>query len=245
MRTMNERPVCHRSEDLVTYLYNEASAAEAQDFATHVETCEACRAEFAVFSQVHESILLWRNEALGSAFSRAPQTVPVLAEGTTDSRQFGRHERKLPALAALREFFSVSPLWLRGATAFAALLLCVLAVLTVSRLSQRQSQRVGNETLPKYSQRDIDQAKQKGIDEGMARVNRENSSKKDETTRADKPKNTENRIQLASYQSQPRNPRSRGLTRQERVQLAADLRLTPAGDEEELLGALPEEERPN
>jgi len=71
MRTMNERSVCHRSEDLVTYLYNEASAAEAQDFAGHLETCEACRAEFGVFSQVHESILLWRNEALGSAFSPA------------------------------------------------------------------------------------------------------------------------------------------------------------------------------
>src|SRR5712692_5098070 len=137
MRTMNERPVCHRSEDLVTYLYNEASAAEAQDFAGHVETCEACRAEFAVFSQVHESILLWRNEALGSAFSPVPQAAPVLAEATTDSRQFLRHERKLPALAALREFFSVSPLWLRGATAVASLLFCLLVVLAVARLWQR------------------------------------------------------------------------------------------------------------
>src|ERR1700687_3667040 len=132
MRIMNERPVCHRSEDLVTYLYNEASAAEAQDFAGHVETCEACRADFAVFNQVHESILLWRNEALGAALSPAPQPAPFLAEATTDSLQFVRHERKLPALAALREFFSVSPLWLRGATAFAALLLCVLAVLAIS-----------------------------------------------------------------------------------------------------------------
>src|SRR5258708_24265131 len=123
MRTMNERPVCHRSEDLVTYLYNEASAAEAQDFAGHVEACEACRAELAVFSQVHESILLWRNDALGSAFSPAAQAAPVLSEATTDSRQFVRRGRRLPALAAVREFFSVSPLWLRGATAIAALLL--------------------------------------------------------------------------------------------------------------------------
>ncbi len=146
MRTMNERPICHRSEDLVTYLYNEASAADAQDFASHIETCEACRAEFAVFRQVHESILLWRNEALGSAFSPASQAARVLPEATSDSRQFVRHERKLPALAALREFFSVSPLWLRGATAFAALLLCVLAVLAISRLSQRSPQVANNET---------------------------------------------------------------------------------------------------
>src|SRR6267154_4050462 len=105
MRTMNERPVCHRSEDLVTYLYNEASAAEAQDFAGHVETCEACRAEFAVFSQVHESILLWRNDALGSAFSPAAQAAPVPDKAPADSRQLVRPERRLPALAALREFF--------------------------------------------------------------------------------------------------------------------------------------------
>src|ERR1700674_5809386 len=163
MRTMNERPVCHRSEDLVTYLYNEASAAEAQDFAIHVETCEACRAEFAVFSQVHESILLWRNEALGSAFSPAPQAAPVLAEAPTDSRQIVRPERKLPALAALREFFSVSPLWLRGATAFAALLLCVLGLLAVSRLSQGPNQVAKNDSKLKYSQQDFDQAVQKGI----------------------------------------------------------------------------------
>jgi hypothetical protein len=241
MRTMNERPVCHRSEDLVTYLYHEASAAEAQDFASHVETCEACRAEFAVFSQVHESILLWRNEALGAAFSPAPQTAPVLAETATDSREFVRHERKLPALAALREFFGVSPLWLRGATAFAALLLCVLAVLTVARMSQRQPQVANNETEPRYGQRDIDQAMQKGIDEGIARANRENVSQKSETTGTVKSRNSEHRVQLAANQSQPRSPRARGLSRQERIQLAADLRLTPGRDDEALPFVFPDE----
>ncbi len=238
MRTINERPVCHRSEDLVTYLYNEASAAEAQDFATHIETCEACRAEFAVFSQVHESILLWRNEALGSAFSPAPQAVQVLAEATTDSRQFVRHERKLPALAALREFFSVSPLWLRGATAFAALLLCVLAVLAISRLSQRPNQVANLDSKLKYSQQDFDQALQKGIDEQVAKLSRENSPMKGESTGTVKSKSAENRVQLAANSAQPR---ARGLTRAEREQLAADLRLTPGRDEEELPFVFPDE----
>ena len=238
MRTMNERPVCHRSEDLVTYLYNEASAAEAQDFANHVETCEACRAEFAGFSQVHDSILLWRNEALGSAFSPAPQAVEVLAEAKTDSRRFVPHERKLPALAALREFFNVSPLWLRGATAFAALLLCVLAVLAVSRLSQGPPQVANNETQPKYTQRDIDQAVQKGIDEGIARASRANLPPKNETTATVKSKSTETGVQLAATRAQPR---ARGLTRAEREQLLADLRLTPGRDEEELPFIFPDE----
>jgi hypothetical protein len=233
MRTMNERPVCHRSEDLVTYLYNEASAAEAQDFASHVETCEACRAELAVFSQVHESILLWREEALGSAFSPAPQAVEVRAEAPTDSRQFVRHERKLPALAALREFFSVSPLWLRGATAFAALLLCVLSVLTVSRLSQRPNQVASIDPQLKYSQQDLDKAVQKGIDEKVATLNREKPRTGDAI-----PKGVRHQTQLASNRAQPR---ARGLTRAEREQLLADLRLTPGRDEEELPFVFPDE----
>ena len=233
MRTMNERPVCHRSEDLVTYLYNEASAAEAQDFASHVETCEACRAELALFSQVHESILLWRNEALGSAFSPAPQAVEVLAEAPTDSRQFVRHERKLPALAALREFFSVSPLWLRGATAFAALLLCVLAILTVSRLSQRRSQIAKIDPQLKYSQQDLDKAVQEGVAKKVATLNREKPGTGDAI-----PKGVKHQTQLASNGAQPR---ARGLTRAEREQLLADLRLTPGRDEEELPFVFPDE----
>src|SRR6267378_3276298 len=117
MPNINERPVCHRAEDLITYLYGEASEAEAKDFAVHLQQCDACRGELGVFQQVHDSILLWRNEALGSAFS--PAVVPV--DSTVESTQFVRHGRKLTALEALHEFFSVSPLWLRAATAFAAL----------------------------------------------------------------------------------------------------------------------------
>ena len=238
MRTMNERPVCHRSEDLVTYLYNEASAAEAQDFANHVEKCEACRAEFAVFSEVRESILLWRNEALGSAFSPAPQAAPVLTEATKDSPQFVRHARRLPALAALREFFSVSPLWLRGATAFAALLLCVLAVLTISRMFQSQPPVVKNETQPDFSQQDIDRAVQKAVDEKVATLNRANPPRISNATARDKVKVVKGRTQLAVNTAQPRAHR---LTRAEREQLAADLRLTPGRDEEELPFVFPDE----
>jgi predicted anti-sigma-YlaC factor YlaD len=125
MRNINERPVCHRAEDLVTYLYGEASEVDSRDFADHLQQCDACRVEFGVFQQVHDSIMVWRNEALGLASS--PAAVPL--DTIVASTQFVRHERKLSALAALREFFSVSPLWLRAATGFAALLLCVLGML--------------------------------------------------------------------------------------------------------------------
>ncbi len=63
MRDMNERPVCHRAEDLVTYLYGEANEAEALDFRNHLRQCDSCHSEFTVFNQVHDSIEVWRNEA--------------------------------------------------------------------------------------------------------------------------------------------------------------------------------------
>jgi len=237
MRDMNERPVCHRAEDLVTYLYGEASEADALDFRNHLRQCDSCRSEFTVFNQVHESIGTWRNEALGASFN--PAAIPAAV--AIDATPFIRHERKLSALAALREFFTVSPLWLRGATAFAALLLCVLGVMMVARQSRRP----------------VDVAKADNHEEMYTRKQLEdavnNARKATEISKQDaptpivatqnKPKSDTNRPQFAANQ-QPKNLRPQRLTRQERNQLAADLRLTPSVDEEELL-AFPEQENPN
>ena len=236
MPNINERPVCHRAEDLVTYLYGEASEADAKDFAGHLQQCDAYRSEFGVFQQVHDSILLWRNEALGSAFS--PAALPV--ESTVDSTQFVQHERKLTALAALREFFSVSPLWLRAATGFAALLLCVLGLLTISRSWNQPAQLANKETEPRYSQQDVDKAVQKQLGE-IARVNNQPTSQKATgATTAINPTDNGSLTQPPINRVQPKTLRPRGLSRQEREQLAADLRLIPR-DEDELPFVLSDE----
>ena len=233
MQDLNERPACHRAEDLVTYLYGEAGETEALDFRNHLQSCAACRNEFAVFNQVHESILLWRNEALGVSFK--PSTVAI--ESPVDSDQAIRHPRRLSALAALREFFSVSPFWLRAATALSAVLLCVLAVLTVARLSPRPNELANKNAEAKYTRKDLDEAVRKGIDEKLAELN-QRQPKAPETLPAnsqdDKP-----RI-MSSSRSQTRS-RPRGLTLQERQQLAADLRLWPGADDDELPFGLSEE----
>ena len=225
MRNMNERPVCHRAEDLVTYLYGEASEVDTRDFADHLQQCDACRVEFGVFQQVHDSILVWRNEALGSAFS------PALTETAPDSSRFVESKRKLSAIEALSEFFCVSPLWLRGATAFAALLLCVLGVLAISRLWNKPVQLANNDQEPKYSQQQFDQAVQKQVNDKLALLSAQQNPPKveDPTPNKSKDKGT----QVAVYRSQPKTQRPRGLSRQEREQLAADLRLIPR-DEDEL-----------
>jgi anti-sigma factor RsiW len=236
MQNINERPVCHRAEDLVTYLYGEASEVDARDFAGHLQQCDACRSEFGVFQQVHESILLWRNEALGSSLSPAAVSV----ESPVDSAVFIQPERKLTALAALREFFSVSPLWLRGAIGFAVMLLCVLGVLAISRSWSRPAQLANKETEPKYNQQDFDRAVHERVAE-IARVNNQPTPPPATVAPAtNKQADQRNGTQLAVTRIEPKTPRRRGLSRQERVQLAADLRLIPR-DEDELPFGLADE----
>lgn len=223
MQNMSERPVCHRAEDLVTYLYGEATAAEARDFGAHLEQCDACRAEFSVFNQVHHSIATWRDEALGA--STAP-TASRAAGPNSISAPFVQRGQKVSAVAALREFFSVSPLWLRGATAFAGLLLCALMVLAASRFWQTPVQVVNHDQGPGYSEEQFRQAVQKGVDERLA----QNTSRQGDVIKP--PSAGDESPQVTGNRGRARNQRGKGLSREERVQLAADLELISARDEE-------------
>ena len=231
MRNGNDRPICHRAEDLVTYLYSEATAEEARDFTAHMQQCDACRAEFKVFNQVHDSIVTWRNEALGPI--AAPATAREISFATPEIVQ---HGRRLPALAALREFFSVSPLWLRGATAFAGLLLCALLIFAAARMWRQPTANTGNET--KYTEQQFQQAVEKQVAERIAKLNQ--NPNPSSTTVQESSGTTEQSPHVATDRNRPRSqPRAR-LTREERVQLAADLGLIQ-GREEEMPFVLPDE----
>lgn len=234
MQKTNERPVCHRAEDLVTYLYGEATAEEARDFSAHMQQCDACRAEFTVFHQVHESIVAWRNEALGSGAQ-----VPQISSAVLATDRFVQHERKLSALAALREFFSVSPLWLRGATAVAGLLLCALVVFAVSRAWQQPTQIADSGDKAIYTEEQFRQAVQKEVAEQLAQSSEE---KREEVVapNIDVPAP----VQVVTRRSRPKTRPAHRLSREEREQLAADLGLIP-GREEELPFVLPEGEEPH
>ena len=239
MHEVKQRPACHRAEDLVTYLYGEASEADALDFSKHLQQCDACRSEFGVFNQVHDSIAMWRNEALGANYD--PRAVAI--DSAVESSQFVRHERKLSALAALREFFTVSPLWLRGATAFAALLLCALGTMMIVRFAQKPVEVTQKGTQERMYTRQEVQAE---VDKAMQKTRDEMARQTTSTSIQNNEKPTPNHSQLAINQ-QARAGRSHGLSRQEREQLAADLRLTNPAEEEEMQLALPEQDqqRPN
>jgi hypothetical protein len=234
MQNINQRPLCHRAEDLVTYLYGETTAEEARDFSAHMQQCDACRAEFTIFHQVHDSIVTWRNEAIGSVVQVPQSTSAASAFVATD--EFVQHERKLSALAALREFFSVSPLWLRGATAFAGLLLCALIVFAVSRAWQQPTQLATDNK--KYTEQEFQQAVQKQVEQ----IAKSSEAKPEPAVTPND--DAQPRTQVATRRPRLKTQPANKLTREEREQLAADLGLIP-GREEELPFVLPEGEEPN
>lgn len=123
---------CDRSEELVTYFYGETAPAEAKVFRQHLTGCAVCRDELAAFGGVRELVGEWRDEALGA--------LPALGfdeSFATAATMPHTYPRKRSAIAALREFFSLSPLWLRAGAVAATLVFCALAALTLARAEVR------------------------------------------------------------------------------------------------------------
>jgi hypothetical protein len=130
---------CNRAEQLVPYLYGEASAAETEEFERHAHACDSCRAEMADFGVLRQAIGDWRTEALGGLFPAGARELERAR--VFDSSIIGPTGQRRSAFAALREFFALSPAWMRAATAFAIVAFCALAVFAFTHLFQRPSQQ--------------------------------------------------------------------------------------------------------
>jgi len=208
MNEMDNSPSCERASDLIAFLYNEAAESEARDFKLHLQECSSCRNELASFGLVRESITAWRDEALSGFVSTA---LPTQA-------------RSKSALAALRQFFDLSPLWLKAATGFAVLTFCALAVLAFVRLQPKAPAVAVKDPNAIYSQEDVDRL----VGEALAKqaVPAPKTPIPAITVKAPKPK----RVAASSQMARSRRP----LTRAERDQLAADLRLLSTQDEARL-----------
>jgi anti-sigma factor RsiW len=170
---------CGRAEELVAYLYGEAAPVEAKAFRSHLDGCAVCREELAAFGAVREVVGEWRAEALS--------TVPLLNINEELSPAASLHpapERKRSAVAALREFFSLSPLWLQACSVAALLVVCGLAALTLARTEVRWDsnglafrtgvkERVVKEQVQVpvrsgYTEEQFNAAVKEGVDRGVA-----------------------------------------------------------------------------
>jgi len=206
MNEIQNSPGCERASELIAFLYGEADEHEAHDFRLHLQQCSGCREEVASFGDVRSSITAWRDEALAGFVS-----TPLTAQPRTKS-----------ALAALRQFFDLSPLWLKGATALAAVTFCVLAGLALFRSNH-------NEVSTKvYTEQDIDRIVKEALAQ-QARVQPpvQTPSPENITLNSPKPKPKSSRASSPTQFARSQRP----LSKQEREQLAAELRLLSSDDD--------------
>ena len=210
MKETDLSSTCERAEELILVLYGEASETERRDFELHLKQCGSCRREFAAFGQVRESIGEWRAEAL-SGFVSAHAAAPV----------------RKSALEAWRQFFDLSPLWLKGAVGFAAAVFCVLAALAVVRFTSTNAPvtlATGNPDAV-YTQKDLERAIQEA-NLKQQRLNPVVALKPAIVVQSPTPRSSN----VAKAAPKTRRPFSKA----ERDQLAAELRLITNDDEVDL-----------
>ena len=202
---MKETPDCERASDLIAFLYNEADEHERRDFQLHLNECSTCREEAASFGVVRESITAWRDEALAGFVSQ-----PVATKAPSKS-----------ALTALRQFFDLSPLWLKGATAFAVVAFCVLAAIAFVKLQGNNIQVPSSPAGIVYTQDDVNRI----VKEALAQQKNTVVASPQTVAVVESPKRKKSRQSDASQLAK------RPLSRAEREQLAADLRLLSNDDD--------------
>jgi hypothetical protein len=209
MKERDHSPSCERASDLIAFIYNEGSEQEAQDFQLHLRDCSSCREEAASFGVVRESIVTWRDEALAGFVS-----TPV----TTTTRK--------SALAALRQFFDLSPLWLKGATAFALVVFCLLVGIVIFRNRERQVEITDKNPNAIYTEQDVDRK----VKEALAKA----STTTPVETPPEKPQPQPQTVKYQKPKTAQFAKGRRPLSRSEREQLAADLRLLSTSEDEAL-----------
>jgi anti-sigma factor RsiW len=220
---------CGRENDLIGFLYGELNEFEASAFQQHLHECAACRTEIAGFKDVRESVVNWRNESLGTI------GLPVQA---ADSALLRASQVKPSAMAAWREFFNLSPLWLRGAVVFGSILFCLLAGLGLrSYLGQHEPAPLVV-TNSGYTQQEVDALVERRVREELARIKNANESAPVPATMAAGPSNPGSGRRITSHANvaanDPNQRARRPLSKTEREQLAVDLRLTSSKSDNEL-----------
>ena len=192
----------------MAFLYKETNAGEMREFESHLQACANCRQEKTSFGVVRESIVAWRDEVLTGFVPSTPTAA------------------KKSAFAAFKQFFDLSPLWLKGAAAFAVLTFCVLVVLVF--VTTKKEPVVTENTDAIYTQQDVERL----VKEAVAKQQQNTSQKTQETVVSVNPSPTTPTRATTQTTVRSRRP----LSRAEREQLAADLRLLPTDDDSDLIG---------
>jgi anti-sigma factor RsiW len=218
MKERIESASCERGNDLVSFLYQELEGRELRDFQQHLSGCSSCSQELASFQEIRSGVVAWRQESLGV------NTVPARTAGFTNFA-------KPSAVAAIRQFFALSPVWLKGAVAFASLLFFAAVIsLAMKSGATPQAPMVRSEKV--YSEAELRAKVEAGVQERLKELNVINNTPSQEVTQP-----------LLAVARQPTSKSKAGLTaktrrapltKSEREQLAADLRLISQTEDSDL-----------
>jgi anti-sigma factor RsiW len=225
-----DAPSCERENELVSFLYGELSDSEKKAFESHVHACRLCQVQTNEFRSIRASIAAWRDESLGRAAVTVPETSKL------------NNQRKGSALAALHAFFDLSPLWMKGAVSFAAILFCIFSVLTVARLRNAPAVTATNTNSQAYSQQELNALVEQRVQNELARLkvseDGRTSASEGSVAMKDRTVRTRSRSLLSQRNEVAANARNgkarRPLSKAEREQLAADLRLVSNRNERSL-----------
>jgi anti-sigma factor RsiW len=230
MNNFNDRPVCHRADDMIGFLYGEATKAEAADFSDHMMACASCQSEFALLTSARQAMSQWRSDVLGSTWVAAPAAASHQPLTTNCAAS-----KPVSALTAIREFFTISPLWLRGATAMAAVLFCLIAGLFAARMLRAPEQM--------YTQDEVNARLQRQLDD-LKKQSQQAVVKPETVATGGTGGNTISPIvpaflpQTSVGKKATRKTSRPSLSREERQQLAADLRLETTATDDDALSFL-------
>lgn len=103
---------CDRKEELIAYLYGEATAAEKTSFEQHLTQCAECGDELKAFGRVRDDLSAWQ-------VGFAPRTELVLQRGKIE---------------VLRELIGLFPIWARGLVMAGAAAAIILVAVSASNL---------------------------------------------------------------------------------------------------------------
>ena len=225
MKEITKDQVCERADQLVEFLYGELTDWESRKFEQHLRDCAPCKTEYAAFGQLRESIVAWRNEALGVSRERvgAPTVFPI-------------QQRRPSAIAAIREFFNLSPLWMKGAAAFAAVLFCAFATLAIAHLIEKKNPGTQAAVNKIYTQQELDEQVAKAVKQKTApvEIKRDQDQKTAANNSAPSKAPEKRRVTSANEVAGNSQKLRRPLSLRERQELAADLRLLASRDDDGL-----------
>jgi len=230
MNNFNDRPVCHRADDMIGFLYGEGTKADAADFNDHMVDCASCQAEFALLTSARQAMSQWRSEVLSSAWVTSPAAASYQTQTTNVAAS-----KRVSALTAIREFFTISPLWLRGAMAVAVVLFCLIAGLFAARMLGAPEQMYTQDEVNARVQRQLDDLKKQSE---QAVVKPETVGTRETGENATPPIVPMFLPKSSVVKTATKKTSRPSLSREERQQLAADLRLETTATDDDALSFL-------